>query len=147
VRSVKPEPSLAPPSASVGVDAERTRATAFCTAEKYDFDLLKPLLQKQYVLNPYLAEDVFHIKLVSRHEEDWLKLVDAATPGSTATAAAEAAFISPAEAFIFDNGSFVTWGATPAQQQQIKAVLKQAEVNGYDFEETEWFEYIRDSNK
>lgn len=164
VRSVKPEPAPAPPSpataaAAVGFDVERTRATAFCTAEKYDFDVLKPLLEKHYVLNPYLAEDVFHVKLVSRNEEDWLKLVGAESSlGSSATSSSgaslsssspsgEGAFISPAEAFIFDNGSFVTWGATVQQQQQMKAILKQAEFNGYDFEETEWFEYIRDPSQ
>lgn len=152
VRSVKPEPmqsTLPPPL--VGLDPERSRATAFCTAEKYDFEALKPLLQHQYIVNPYLAEDVYHIKLVSKQEEDWLKLIDASASksGSSGQSAAggEMAVGVPAEAFIFDNGSFVTWGATTQQQQQIKALLKQVEINGYEFEETEWFEFIRDASR
>ncbi|KAI9006361.1 hypothetical protein DFJ74DRAFT_597758, partial [Hyaloraphidium curvatum] len=97
------------------------------------------LLQRHFVLNPYLAEDVYHVKLVTRQEEDWHKHAPAG-----ADAAADEAFISPAEAFIFDNGSFVTWGATAAQQQQIREIVKEAEVDAYDFLENEEFDYVRD---
>ncbi|KAI9344816.1 hypothetical protein DFJ73DRAFT_839785 [Zopfochytrium polystomum] len=42
---------------------EPLRAIAFSTAENYDFARLLPVLQREYILQPYIADDVFHIRV------------------------------------------------------------------------------------
>ncbi|KAI9202854.1 uncharacterized protein BJ171DRAFT_460954 [Polychytrium aggregatum] len=107
------------------------KANAFCTAENYHFSNLLPILQKKYILHPYIADDVYHIQLPE----------PGVSPGSSEGAPRQP---SAAEAFIFNSGTVVTWGATEAQNEALLEDLKAVEVNRYKSPETEWFDYLHD---
>ncbi|KAI8817962.1 uncharacterized protein EV422DRAFT_499524 [Fimicolochytrium jonesii] len=109
------------------------RATAYCTAEAYNFSELLPLLQRNYLLLPFIADDVYHIRLVNPTEAP-----DAKPSDSSA---------HDVEAFIFQDGTFATWGATDAQNRALMQFLKQVEENSYKAPETEWFNYCIDMSQ
>ncbi|KND00545.1 uncharacterized protein SPPG_04853 [Spizellomyces punctatus DAOM BR117] len=114
------------PSVVVPPMDEGMRATAYCTAENYNFTTLLPLLQRKYLLLPFIADDVYHIRLVNPSE-------------SISSSAGH-----DAEAFIFRDGTFATWGATDAQNAALLRLVKQVEINPYKEAETEWFHYCVD---
>ncbi|KAJ3114200.1 hypothetical protein HDU96_002415 [Phlyctochytrium bullatum] len=208
------------------------RATAFSTAENYNFQSLLPILQKRFVLLPYIADDVFHIRVAdpaavaletsntfrrpterrstsSHHAHPPIQHhghpahlsarsaandeQDAATSGEGAAAttapgagaanpgnivggaggssngtkgsggrelgnslaasgAGSAAGsgvngVSDAEAFFFSDGTFVTWGATEEQIEELLEVAEEVAVGKYKFIESEWFDYFIDINQ
>ena len=100
------------------IDFQLLKATAYCTAEKYDFDALLPLLRKHYVLLPYIAEDVLQVHLT-----------DPATVNSPTWEGSSPSAQQQPEAYIFPTGSFVTWGATIGQSERLLRLLKKVEVN------------------
>ncbi|KAJ3103252.1 hypothetical protein HK100_004239, partial [Physocladia obscura] len=104
------------------------RATAFSIAESFNFLSLLPILQQNYILLPFIADDVYHIKIKS--DDDLYSVTSTHS----------------AEVFLFSNGVFVTWGAT---DEQIDDLLKLANDVGqgtiYRDSEIEWFDYIVDS--
>ena len=51
------------------------------------------------------------------------------------------------EAFFFDEGTFVTWGATPEQNELLLLQIKDAEINGYKLPETEFFDFFEDAEQ
>ncbi|KXS21478.1 DUF155-domain-containing protein [Gonapodya prolifera JEL478] len=51
------------------------------------------------------------------------------------------------EAFIFANGTFVTWGASERENQRLMGILRGAEIDAYSAVETEWFDYVVDMNE
>ncbi|KAJ3015841.1 hypothetical protein HKX48_004345 [Thoreauomyces humboldtii] len=102
------------------------RATGFCTAEAYDFSALLPLLQRSFVLLPYIADDVYHVRLIAP-EDGGVDLTSGA--------------FHDAEAFIFRDGTLATWGASEEANEAILALVKAAEINSYRAPETEWFHY------
>ncbi|TPX71235.1 hypothetical protein SpCBS45565_g01212 [Spizellomyces sp. 'palustris'] len=114
------------PSVVVPPMDEGLRATAYCTAENYNFSTLLPLLQRKYLLLPFIADDVYHIRLVNPSEST------SSTTGHDA------------EAFLFRDGTFATWGATDAQNAALLRLVKQVEINPYKEAETEWFHYCVD---
>ncbi|TPX34987.1 hypothetical protein SmJEL517_g02492 [Synchytrium microbalum] len=97
------------------------RATAFCTAEEYNIEILLPLLQRHYAMQPYITEFVYHFKLRDSNLPE-----------------------GGPEAFFFDDGTFVTWGATPEQNELLLLQIKAAEINGYRGPENEFFDYFQD---
>ena len=50
----------------------------------------------------------------------------------------------PAEAFIFNDGTFVTWGASEDQDNEMRQLIKRVETVPYDSSETEQFDYYQD---
>ncbi|KAJ3283474.1 hypothetical protein HK104_010353 [Borealophlyctis nickersoniae] len=117
---------------------ELSKATAFCTAESYDFASLLPLLRKQYVLLPYIAEDVYQVELT-----------DPATLNAAPWSESDSSHHGPktGEAFIFRNGTFVTWGATAGQMEKLLRLVKKVEMNSYGRLETEEFHYYEDPDQ
>ncbi|KAJ3046469.1 hypothetical protein HK097_000832, partial [Rhizophlyctis rosea] len=115
-----------------GHSHELLKATAYCTAEKYDFDALLPLLRKHYILLPYIAEDVYQVHLT-----------DPQTINSPTWEGSSPSSPPQPEAFIFPTGSFVTWGATIGQSERLLRLLKKAEVNPGKIT-TEEFMYYED---
>ncbi|KAJ3028346.1 UNVERIFIED_CONTAM: hypothetical protein HDU68_001896 [Siphonaria sp. JEL0065] len=97
---------------------ETHRASAFSTAESYDFNELLPILEEKYILLPFIADDVFHIRLQD------------ATNNS--------------EAFFFSNGVVVTWGTTDLQIEELLLVANQVGLQKYHDLEVEWFDYSID---
>ncbi|KAJ3189833.1 hypothetical protein HDU85_000117 [Gaertneriomyces sp. JEL0708] len=110
---------------------EPLRATAFCTAEEYDFAELLPLLRRTFVLLPFIADDVYHVRLV-----------DPAEAAATTDTPSDAP-----EAFFFPDGTFATWGASDAQNDAIRRLVKKVECNGYSLPETEWYPYVVDPDQ
>ncbi|KAI8802478.1 hypothetical protein BJ742DRAFT_832733 [Cladochytrium replicatum] len=96
---------------------------AYSTAENYDFSRLRPILRTHYTILPALADDVLHIRLKK--------------PSSTSGFSDSK---QTAEAFIFNNGTFVTWGASQSENAALLDLLKPSqEGRKYDSPETEWF--------
>ncbi len=50
----------------------------------------------------------------------------------------------PAEAFVFNDGTFVTWGASEEQDNEMLQLIKKVEIVSYDTSETEQFDYYQD---
>ncbi|KAI8844833.1 hypothetical protein BC829DRAFT_419748 [Chytridium lagenaria] len=130
------------PSIITAPNADPFRATAFSTSENYNFQTLLPILQKRFVLLPYIADDVFHIRIADPAtvalEQSRLHhgtSEDDPTPLPTA---------NDAEAFFFSDGTFVTWGAKEAQIEQLLEVAEDVGVGRYGFVESEWFDYFVD---
>ncbi|KAJ3075561.1 hypothetical protein HDU98_007671 [Podochytrium sp. JEL0797] len=97
---------------------ETHRASAFSTAETYDFDALLPILEDRYTLLPFIADDVYHLRL---------------SPQS--------------EAFFFNNGVLVTWNATDEQIEELLMVAQQVGNVKYADLEVEWFDYVVDADQ
>ncbi|KAJ3072685.1 hypothetical protein HDU98_003110 [Podochytrium sp. JEL0797] len=87
--------------------SEIFRATAFSTAESYDFSKLQPILESRFQMMPFIADDVYMIQL---------PLDQSALNPSV-----------PGDCFFFSNGVFVTWGAS---DHQIEALLRIAHKVG-----------------
>ncbi len=51
------------------------------------------------------------------------------------------------EAFIFNDGTFVTWGTSIEENDSILETLKPFEVNSYSTVETESFDYYQDPSQ
>ncbi|KAJ3016195.1 UNVERIFIED_CONTAM: hypothetical protein HDU68_012372 [Siphonaria sp. JEL0065] len=98
---------------------ETHRASAFSTAESYDFNELLPILEDKYILLPFIADDVFHIRLQDA--------------------------INDSEAFFFNNGVVVTWGTTDSQIEELLLVANQVGLQKYHDLEVEWFDYSIDT--
>ncbi|KAJ3045065.1 hypothetical protein HDV00_011790 [Rhizophlyctis rosea] len=111
---------------------ELMKATAYCTAEKYDFNALLPILRKHYVLLPFIADDVYQVHLT-----------DPATLKSPSWEINADSQERQPEAYIFPTGSFVTWGATISQSERLLRLLKKVEVNPSQIT-TEEFLYCED---
>ncbi|KAI8898617.1 hypothetical protein BC833DRAFT_589253 [Globomyces pollinis-pini] len=88
----------------------------------YDFPKLFKLLKEEYTPLPYLADDVYHLKLTKSDDLE-----------------------SP-DCFIFSNGTFVSWGASESQIAHLLALVKNVEMNSYAIE-TEWFDFYVDQNQ
>lgn len=97
------------------------KAIGFSTAENYSFDHLLPALKDRYHILPFLADGVMHISLSKDVNDE-----------------------SAPEAFIFNDGTFVTWGASAEEDVQLLDVVTKAQVNPYATMETERFDYYQD---
>lgn len=85
------------------------------------------------MLLPFIADDVYHVRLVSPMD------------GSTSDPGDDSGH--EPEAFVFRDGTFATWGANEAQNQELMKLLKSVEVNSYREPETEWFNYYVDTEQ
>jgi uncharacterized Rmd1/YagE family protein len=115
--------------------AEPFKARAFCTAESYDFTKLSKLIHSEYRMLPFMADQVYHFYLSKEYQE----IKD--TSKETFQVDSEAP-----QAFIFQNGTFVTWGASEEQAEKLVEQVKQVESNSFPLE-TEFFEYYIDTNQ
>jgi uncharacterized Rmd1/YagE family protein len=111
---------------------EPFRARAYCTAESYDFKKLSELIHREYRMLPYMADEVYHVYLSKEYQEikdssTAVFQIDAETP----------------QAFLFQNGTFVTWGATQEQSEKLLSQVKFVESNPVPME-TEFFDYYVD---
>ena len=50
----------------------------------------------------------------------------------------------PVEVFVFSDGTFVTWGASDEQDNEILQLIKNIEIGPYESNQTEQFEYYQD---
>jgi len=131
-----------------GTPATARKTWAYCTAEGYNFERLKPALEQKYAVAGYLVDDVFHIRLATPSQEvpdslehlehlEHLKHMEQETTP-------EEPFSNEPEAFIFENGTFVVWGATQDEIQQLRTLLSSYEENSVRPVETEWFDFVVD---
>ncbi|KAL2918783.1 hypothetical protein HK105_201617 [Polyrhizophydium stewartii] len=148
VRDVRSDDDVAPvpPGMVSAPTPEPLRVTAFCTAEKYDQAKLFRLLGGHYTVLPYMADEIFHVSLAEKRAS-----ADAAPakPASGGTQTAEGVSVTvadpeAAECFFFTNGTFVTWGATDAQNERLLNLVRRCEDGRYATAETEWFDYFTD---
>jgi len=103
------------------------KVNAFSTSESYRMNELLSILQRAYIILPFIADDIFHVRLqspVKNNSED----------------------IEP-EAFIFSSGTFVTWGAGDEENNLLIQILRGVEVNSYTQVETEWYDFIVDASQ
>lgn len=145
------------------------------------------ILQKNHVIMPFVADEVFHIRLsptttttsASSNDQHFTSnslpflSSSSSSANSTPNALSASASLSSSsssclssfsvnkqntheldsstlnepEAFIFSNGTFVTWNATEAQNDAVLRILKDVEINSYLQMETEWFDYIIDNSQ
>lgn len=115
---LKPTQAFTAPS-----NTDSKRVTAFSTAESYNFRKLELSLKVHYEILPEMDEDVIRVRfsdVLSGPEQ--------------------------AEAFIFSNGTFCTWGSSPAQTDHLMEHLKGSQSNPYTKIETEYFDYFSDPN-
>ncbi|KAI8615723.1 hypothetical protein BC830DRAFT_1121148 [Chytriomyces sp. MP71] len=128
---------------SVGLSAVQSldhriirRATAFSVAENYRFEPLLVELQERYKLLPFIADDVYHVRLSPSSIEFALESTDSSLietetdPGS--------------EAFFFNNGVLVTWGASDSQIEELLLIANSVGESLYKDLEVEWFDYVVD---
>ncbi|KAI9098088.1 hypothetical protein DFS34DRAFT_580469, partial [Phlyctochytrium arcticum] len=95
------------------------------------------LLQRHYLILPFLIDDVYHVRLVDPPADSEPRMGVDPLEGSR-----------PApEAFIFKDGTLATWGATEAQNAALLKMIKRAEINPYPEAETEWFNYFLDNEQ
>lgn len=50
----------------------------------------------------------------------------------------------PAEVIVFNDGTFVTWGASEEQDNEILQLVKGVEVGTYENSQNEQFDYYQD---
>lgn len=50
----------------------------------------------------------------------------------------------PAEVFVFSDGTFVTWGTSDEQDNEILQLSKKIEIGPYENSQTEQFDYYQD---
>ncbi|KAI8828517.1 hypothetical protein BJ741DRAFT_625912 [Chytriomyces cf. hyalinus JEL632] len=106
------------------------RATAFSTAENYNFGQLLSVLQEKYHLMPYIADDVYHIRMPQQISD---AEVDSNEVGHR-----------DSEAFFFNNGVLVTWGASDPQIEELLVVANKVGESLYKDLEVEWYDYVVD---
>ncbi|KAJ1554775.1 hypothetical protein HK096_001733 [Nowakowskiella sp. JEL0078] len=98
------------------------KVSAFSMAQNYSLHKLRTVLPASYSVHPSLADDCTYVQFVGSLGE-------------------------PADAFIFENGTFVTWGADTEQNQELLRLLKSVVLDrSYDTVETEVFDFIEDPN-
>ncbi|KAJ3221761.1 hypothetical protein HK099_003151 [Clydaea vesicula] len=93
-------------------------------------------LQKIFIILPFITDDVFHVRLSDP--------IDSSNTSNMELDSTKDNSVNFAEAFIFDNGTFATWGASHQEIEKLLKVVKQVEVNRYSSVETEWFSYCVD---
>ncbi|TPX40916.1 hypothetical protein SeLEV6574_g06346 [Synchytrium endobioticum] len=133
IRAVGADENAASPTPLTSTTIQK--ATAFCTAEEYNVDILLPLLQRHYTLQPYITDFVYHFKLgitPSPHDNTISSSHSDGAKGPTP------------DAFFFEDGTFVTWGATPEQNELLLLQIKDAQVNTHKVLETEFFDFFED---
>jgi uncharacterized Rmd1/YagE family protein len=108
-------------------------AAGFCTSENYDFKRLIPNLKLKYALMPYLADGISHFKLQPPTQAEENLDLEATSDA--------------ADAFIFDDGTFVTWGASKSENEDFIKAIKPFQINPYGSVETELFDYFVDSSQ
>lgn len=130
------------------------RCVAYCTAEDYKFDILEPLLQKNYIINPYITDDVFHVQI-----QPSSTFSPTSQSSSTDSESSPDANDSPyatelgdplGEFFVFRGGCFVAWGTTEAENEKfLNDIIKApgAEVGTYDKYETEEMDWVVNYNE
>ncbi|KAL3901291.1 MAG: hypothetical protein SGCHY_000708 [Lobulomycetales sp.] len=108
-------------------NAKKSKVRAFCTAEAYSMQNVKRAISENYISLPLqAADDIFHVRLQSPSAD-----LDQWVP----------------EAFIFANGSVVSWGASDDANNNLLRLLKPLEINAYSEVETEWYDYTVDSSQ
>jgi uncharacterized Rmd1/YagE family protein len=50
----------------------------------------------------------------------------------------------PAEAYVFSDGTFVTWGASDDQDMEMLQLIKNIEIGPYESNQSEQFDYYQD---
>ncbi|KAJ3403565.1 hypothetical protein HDV05_007746 [Chytridiales sp. JEL 0842] len=147
------EDYAAGPSIITAPSPSPQRAVVCSTAENYDFVKLLPLLQRRYVLMPYLADDVLHIRLpalpTTSNENNETKTAESQNEGlSTEDSNGGNTAVEP-EAFFFQNGTFVTWGASDAQIDRLLELVSKVALQPYSLSsvESDWFEYYEDGSQ
>ncbi|KAJ3216383.1 hypothetical protein HDU67_009518 [Dinochytrium kinnereticum] len=163
------------PATITAPNSDPFRATAFSTAENYNFQSLLPILQKRFVLLPYIADDVFHIRVADpatvameqstsyriqhgavsekitekRDETSTVAVTSQPSQGAVGGGTTQSgnATVDDAEAFFFSDGTFVTWGASESQIEELLQVASEVGVGRYGFVESEWFDYFVDMSQ
>ncbi|KAJ8324527.1 hypothetical protein O5D80_006773 [Batrachochytrium dendrobatidis] len=128
------------------------RVTAFSTAERYDCSVLFGMLQKHYQILPYMADDIYRVRLTEPLSQDTTQKSNYSSQKHSNIQTSEGIMVNIAdptlaEAFFFSSGTFVTWGATDEQNELILAQVRDCEINRYSNVETEWFDYFYDFNQ
>jgi uncharacterized Rmd1/YagE family protein len=79
------------------------------------------LSKDKYIIMPELVDSVVHLQWPDAKDRE-----------------------VPAEAFVFNDGTLVTWGATEEQDNEILNLIKKVEIDPYESSQTEQFDYYQD---
>jgi uncharacterized Rmd1/YagE family protein len=116
---------------------EASKARGYCVAEQFNFPLLYEFLKKKYTLLPYLADDVYHLYLSNEYQE---------IKSNSKKTFNDLDHEKP-QAFIFKNGTCVTWGATEKESEDFVSSFKSFQTNPTPAIETETFDYYIDTTQ
>jgi hypothetical protein len=79
---------------------------------------------------PFLADGILHYRLTAPPSPLPANPLDDDSP----------------EMFVFNEGTFVTWGASKTLNRELQDLIKEGEVNAYDEIETECYDYYHDNS-
>ncbi|ORX87696.1 DUF155-domain-containing protein [Anaeromyces robustus] len=92
---------------------------AYCTAEGYNIDKLSSILNKNYAECTSVTNDILRIKFSNDNNN---------------------------EAYIFADGTVVSWGPDESENLKLLNKIKKAEIKRLKIHEYEWFNYIENNN-
>jgi len=92
---------------------------AYCTAEGYNIEKLSSILNKNYAECTSVTNDILKIKFNNDNNN---------------------------EAYIFADGTVVSWGPEEAENLKLLNKIKKAEIKRLKIHEYEWFNFIENNN-
>jgi len=95
------------------------KVMAYCTAEGYNIEKLSSILNKNYAECTSVTNDILKIKFNNDNNN---------------------------EAYIFADGTVVSWGPEEAENLKLLNKIKKAEIKRLKIHEYEWFNYIENNN-
>jgi len=104
----------------ITIDKENlSKVMAYCTAEGYNIEKLSSILNKSYAECTSVTNDILKIKFSSNNDN---------------------------EAYIFADGTVVSWGPEEAENLKLLNKIKKAEIKRLKIHEYEWFNYVENNN-
>jgi len=104
----------------VTIDKENLKKVmAYCTAEGYNIDKLSSILNKNYAECTSVTNDILKIKFNKDNND---------------------------EAYIFADGTVVSWGPEETENLKLLNKIKKAEIKRLKIHEYEWFNFVENNN-
>jgi len=104
----------------ITIDKENLKKVmAYCTAEGYNIDKLSSILNKNYAECTSVTNDILKIKFNKDNND---------------------------EAYIFADGTVVSWGPEESENLKLLNKIKKAEIKRLKIHEYEWFNFIENNN-
>jgi uncharacterized Rmd1/YagE family protein len=104
----------------ITIDKENlNKVMAYCTAEGYNIEKLSSILNRNYAECTSVTNDILKIKFNNNNND---------------------------EAYIFADGTVVSWGPDETENIKLLNKIKKAEIKRLKIHEYEWFNYIENNN-